>query len=216
MSYIQLIKGKNKKNLDILISFYNNVWGGYAEYVDYDKALYCMFKKDNEGNFSKMAKVVVLNKMYSAGMKDVQLESFVKDFDWVISGRQYKKYGGDYKSNQLLSLESKLCHWNNEVNDKSKTSPIYDNNVRVVISHYTGVSKSSMNGNFKDTKKAVDDFITKYLGGDIKDPITVTVEGLPSEISIYRLVDKFLWLSYKIIKNGRMVPEDVKKQFNAI
>lgn len=222
MQYIQLKEENKEANLQTLIHFYNSVWGVYEEYVENDKALYFIFDDKNSAIFSKRAKVIILNTMYSAGMKDVQKDDFVDNFDWTVSGKKYKKNGGDYRSTQLLSLESKLCHWKSEVNNQSKALPIYDNNVKWGLDYYrqdklrrdSQNSRNARYQRFPALQKAVDEFITKYLGKEGSDVIQTQkeVEGLPNAISIYRLVDKFLWLSYKI--NHGKVPQNVKDAYN--
>jgi hypothetical protein len=200
----------DKINLDDLITFYNNVWGEYKEYVENDKSLYFIFDKKNEHIFSKRVKVLTLNKMYSAGLDDIQINNFCNKFEWDITCEKYQKNGDNGKAKKQISIESKLCHWNSEVNNLENAVPIYDRNVRKALSYYK-IKAEKNTVDFLKIKSQIDTFISKFLGK--KETVKVNVDGLPPQISIYRLVDKFLWLSYKMRYNEDKL-EGLIKQYN--
>ena len=198
MSNIYLLDLKNKQNnLKILINFYNNVWCKLDHYYENDKLLYSLFSSNN---YSPRLKALLLNKLYSAGMRDIQLINFADQIESVdllkIEANQYTGLynDGSVFSSKLTSLESKYLHWKNEVSD-SQFSPIFDSNVKNELKKY---QKNSII-TFSDLKKSIDHFIREYLS--INDPENQSIElncELHNKISIYRLVDKFLWLSNKI------------------
>ena len=198
MSNIYLLDLKNKQNnLKILINFYNNVWCKFDHYYENDKLLYSLFSSIN---YSPRLKALILNKLYSAGMRDIQLINFSKQIESVdLLKIEVNQYVGLYNdgstfSSKLTSLESKYLHWKNEVSN-SQFSPIFDSNVKNELKKY------QMNSivTFSDLKQSIDHFIREYLS--INDPENQSIElksELHNKISIYRLVDKFLWLSNKI------------------
>ena len=198
MSNIYLLDLKNKQNnLDILINFYNNVWCKLDHYYENDKLLYSLFSSNN---YSPRLMALILNKLYSAGMRDIQLINFADQIESVdllkIEANQYTGLynDGSVFSSKLTSLESKYLHWKNEVSD-SQFSPIFDSNVKNELKKY---QKNSII-TFSDLKQSIDNFIKEYLS--INDPENHSIElncELHNKISIYRLVDKFLWLSNKI------------------
>jgi hypothetical protein len=133
MSNIYLLDLKNKQNnLDILINFYNNAWCKLDHYYENDKLLYSLFSSNN---YSPRLMALILNKLYNAGMRDIQLINFSKHIESLdllkIEANQYTGLynDGSVFSSKLTSLESKYLHWKNEVSD-SQFSPIFDSNVK--------------------------------------------------------------------------------------
>ena len=208
MSNIYLLDFKNKhSNLEILIDFYKNVWCEYNHYYENDKLLYSLFSSNN---YSPRLKALILNKLYSAGMKDIQLINFSEQIESVdllkIEANQYTGLynDGSVFSSKLISLESKYLHWKNEVSD-SQFSPIFDSNVKNELKKY---QKNSII-TFTDLKQSIYNFIKEYLS--INDPENQRIElkcGLHHAASVYRLVDKYLWLSNKI----RMISDNKSSQ----
>ena len=190
---IKLKKNNSKENLTILKDFYVNVWAKFERYRENDVFLYVLFKNKK---VSERIKIEILNKFYSAGMKDVQIYSFIEnkknlklntigDFEY-----EYKKH----KKTKLISLESKYLHWKDEVNGSKNSYPIYDSKVRNELKLYSLQSKL----NYLDLKAKIDEFIKTYLGNEVRSFVDINeIDGLPKSISIYRLVDKFLWLNNK-------------------
>ena len=190
---IKLKKNNSKENLTILKDFYVNVWAKFERYRENDVFLYVLFKNKK---VSERIKIEILNKFYSAGMKDVQIYSFIEnkknlklntigDFEY-----EYKKH----KKTKLISLESKYLHWKDEVNGSKNSYPIYDSKVRNELKLYSLQSKL----NYSDLKAKIDEFIKTYLGNEVRSFVDINeIDGLPKSISIYRLVDKFLWLNNK-------------------
>lgn len=198
MSNIYLLDQKNKQdNLEILINFYHKVWCKLDYYYENDMLLYSLFSSKK---YSPRLKALILNKLYSAGMKDIQLINFSEKIENLntseIGTNHYLGLGNEdaeFKS-KLTSLESKYLHWENEVSG-SQFSPIFDSNVKNELKKYTKFKID----NFSNLKEAIDHFIREYLS--INDPEKQSIElncELHNRISIYRLVDKFLWLSNKI------------------
>ena len=190
---IKLKKNNSKENLTILKDFYVNVWAKFERYRENDVFLYVLFKNKK---VSERIKIEILNKFYSAGMKDVQIYSFIEnkknlklntigDFEY-----EYK----NHKKTKLISLESKYLHWKDEVNGSKNSYPIYDSKVRNELKLYSLQSKL----NYSDLKAKIDEFIKTYLGNEVRSFVDINeIDGLPKSISIYRLVDKFLWLNNK-------------------
>ena len=144
------------------------------------------------------------------------------NFDSIIESLVNQKiYNGDKERQFYVQIEtsfvSKYFHWYNEVNDYGNASPIYDGNVK------NGLEKYVFGENIKDmgTLKESND---KFIGNlELKDD-KINSESLVganrindwgnfsrienyeskennclyNNVSIYRLVDKFLWLTYKI------------------
>jgi hypothetical protein len=208
MSNIYLLDLKNKhSNLEILIDFYKNVWCEYNHYYENDKLLYSLFFSNN---YSPRLKALILNKLYSAGMKDIQLINFSEQIESVdllkIEPNQYIGLynDGSLFNSKLTSLESKYLHWKNEVNN-SQFSPIFDSNVTNELQKY----QYKKINEFSDLKINIDCFIKEYLS--INDPENQRIElkcGLHDAVSVYRLVDKYLWLSNKI----RMIGDNKSSQ----
>ena len=99
-----------------------------------------------------------------------------------------------HKKTKLISLESKYLHWKDEVNGSKNSYPIYDSKVRNELKLYSLQSKL----NYLDLKAKIDEFIKTYLGNEVRSFVDINeIDGLPKSISIYRLVDKFLWLNNK-------------------
>ena len=143
------------------------------------------------------------------------------NFDSIIESLVNQKIDNGNTERQFYvqaetSFVSKYFHWYNEVNN-SEVSPIYDGNVK------NGLEKYVFGENIKDmgTLKESND---KFIGNlELKDD-KINSESLVganrindwgnfsrienyeskennclyNNVSIYRLVDKFLWLTYKI------------------
>lgn len=203
------------KNLKILKDFYVNDWGGLDSYVKNDKILYEIFKKDHDNkDFIIHARVGMLSEMYSARVDNIP--DMVEILKKEKGEHEYKsihdKYCGSKNGNKdLKSFISKYVHWYNEVNNY-KAIPIYDSEVREMI--FDSFEKTQ-NGkrtiinvndkNFtKNSLRTIDSLfeaIDKYIEMHFNDKGThrekVQIKDLHEEVSIYRLVDKFLWLSSK-------------------
>jgi hypothetical protein len=126
------------------------------------------------------------------------------------------------------SFISKYCHWHHEVNKSENHFPIFDKNVKYSLVYYqmtvTEIKKYERLKYFVDKfieeylpkeYKSLDDEYKiknrnesrheKLVGVDrikLKLEIKIGENDVPNslheEISIYRLVDKFLWLQYEI------------------
>lgn len=144
------------------------------------------------------------------------------NFDSIIESLVNQKiYNGDKERQFYVQIEtsfvSKYFHWYNEVNDYGNASPIYDGNVK------NGLEKYVFGKNIKDMgdlKESIDKFIVNLELKDDKINSESLVGAnrindwgnfsrienyeskenncLYNNVSIYRLVDKFLWLTYKI------------------
>jgi len=183
-----------------------------------------------------------------------------KDFDSIINVLSNQK--NEQKENNCTtemqfsvrketSFVSKYFHWYNEVND-GDASPIYDGNVK------NGLKKYVFGENIKDMgtlKESIDKFIGNLELKDDKinsESLVGTnriidwgnfsrIENYESKennclynnVSIYRLIDKFLWLTYKIAeakseknesvnqdaggkKNKPQIPEKVINEFDEL
>ena len=206
--------------LGFLKHFYFKVWGSYADYVENDLVLYEIFKKGNdEKDFIIEARIAVLDKMYGTRIKafrkitEIFKEKNIKNeknyFDSIIKSLVNQKIdNGDTERQFYVQVEtsfvSKYFHWYNEVNN-GDASPIYDGNVK------NGLEKYGFGENIKDMgtlKESINEFIGNMgLEGttriNIKNKKITNfqeeeLDCLYENISIYRLVDKFLWLTYKI------------------
>jgi len=130
------------------------------------------------------------------------------------------KNNGSSRYSHLISLESKFLHWSSEVSYQ-ESLPIYDNNVKnelkIAKKHYF----KNYNNNLFDDKvfsKIPNEFekfnlkiicyIKNYLLQDPDVRIPLKIDRLHNEVSIYRLVDKFLWL------NNKLRNLDIKLQHN--
>ena len=261
-SYPKIEEIKEYKNdfgvgaLGFLKHFYVKVWGSYADYVENDLVLYEIFKKGNdEKDFIIEARVAVLDKMYGTRIKAFRkiTEIFKKNikndknnFDSIIEILvNQKKDNGDTERQFYVQAEtsfvSKYFHWYNEVN-VGDASPIYDGNVKNGLKKYG--SEKNIN-DIKNLKISIDDFIGNLgLKGTnrindwgsfprIKNYKSKENNCLYNNVSIYRLVDKFLWLTYKIAeakskknesvnqdasdkKNKPQIPNEVMQEFNKL
>ena len=134
----QLRQENEGKNLEILKKFYTDVWSNCLEYVENDKLLYDIFK---DKNYSPRIKAVVLNDLYSAGMKGIQIYDFAEEIQELKEDEIGKKqYTGRNNANKeirnfLISLESKYLHWHNEANNLDSI-PIYDGKARNELANY--------------------------------------------------------------------------------
>lgn len=121
-----------------------------------------------------------------------------------------------------ISFFSKYCHWYNEVNNH-KAMPIYDKNVRVGLACYnndeefekiyenTYQSIRTYSTGEKALLDQVNKFITNlelYESGNLLGE-SRNITGINEKVSIYRLVDKFLWLTFKILVSK--IEEKAKK-----
>lgn len=136
------------------------------------------------------------------------------------------------------SFISKYCHWHHEVNISKNHFPIFDNNVKYSLVYYqmtgTEIKKYKHLKYFVD--KFIEEYLPekykdlddrykikdrnesspeKLVGVDriklkleIKIEKTVDPNSLHEEISIYRLVDKFLWLQYEI--HSKILKKNIK------
>jgi hypothetical protein len=193
---------KEKINLNFLIEFYEKVWFEYASHKKNDEMLYELFnKKNGNEDFMLCARIYTLSGMYSARVYNVHdmLEAIrcahakQELYNSDILENYCKKEG----NHKLISFISKYCHWYNEVNNIGQATPIYDGNVRDALKHY----KCETNGKIKDyegLKDGVDEFIKEVVKESSDTVISLPIGGLHTQLSIYRLVDKFLWLSYKV------------------
>lgn len=125
------------------------------------------------------------------------------------------------------SFISKYCHWHHEVNISKNHFPIFDKNVKYSLVYYqmTGAEIKNYEHLKYFVDKFIEEYLPdKYENLDDKykiddrdksrpekltgvDRINLKLEineeidsknTLHKEISIYRLVDKFLWLQYEI------------------
>ena len=220
MSKYSELQGNHEDNLKIIKIFYTKVWGSYEKYVQNDKVLYSIFL--DEKKCEPLTKAVVLNNFYSAGMFADQAEEFAEHIKLNHNDNELgkKKYRGK-KPRRLLSMESKYVHWYAEVNGGIKR-PIYDKNVREVLNYYKKndgkpylcfENKKNRSCDYKELNEAIDDFNSEKFGKDGNSSIEIDhkIDNIPKIKSLYRLVDKFLWLQYKI-ENGK-VPKPVKTKF---
>ena len=240
-SYPKIEEIKEYKNdfgvgaLGFLKHFYVEVWGSYADYVENDLVLYEIFKKGNdEKDFIIEARVAVLDKMYGTRIKafrkitEIFKENIKNDknnknnFDSIIESLVNQKIDNGNTERQFYvqaetSFVSKYFHWYNEVNN-SEVSPIYDGNVK------NGLKKYVFGENIKDMgtlKESINEFIGNMgLEGttriNIKNKKITNfqeeeLDCLYENISIYRLVDKFLWLTYKIAETKPEENESVNQ-----
>ena len=180
------------------------------KYLENDKELYGLFKKNNKKEKEKCQK---LNQFYFAGIKNTKHLEIIIEIIRDLPDKEICPQGlllkiKEKKLSLYQSFISKYCHWHHEVNISKNHFPIFDNNVKYSLVYYqmTGTEIKK----YKHLKYFVDKFIEEYLpeklvGVDriklkleIKIEKTVDPNSLHEEISIYRLVDKFLWLQYEI------------------
>ena len=239
-SYPEIKKIQNYKSdegfgvgaLGFLKHFYVKVWGSYVDYVENDLVLYEIFKKENDDEkFIIEARIAVLDKMYGTRIKAFRkiTEIFKKNikneennFDSIIESLVNQKIDNGNTERQFYvqaetSFVSKYFHWYNEVNN-GDASPIYDGNVK------NGLEKYGFGENIKDMgtlKESINEFIGNMgLEGatriNIKNKKIENFQNkehdcLYENISIYRLVDKFLWLTYKIAETKPEENESVNQ-----
>jgi len=210
---LALDKENKEENLKKLKNFYENSWCNpeisekQSYYIENDIALYELFNKKDEiceqcKNINSKYSTRISNKdikiisgiikKYIEDELDLNPESFLEKF---------KENGGlkNYKS-----FISKYCHWYYEVKNYGQIHfPIYDKYVRFGLIYYN-VSYLCVE-DFNKLKNLIDKFIEDYLPNKGYERIEIKLNKLkqndfPEKISIYRLVDKFLWLQYKIAK----------------
>ena len=221
-------KGNKKGSIAFLTNFYTEVWAKYTSYSENDKKLYEIFSKEYDKDFMVDARVCLLNWMYGTRINSTRniikiIKKFENSFDsdsvnkMLLEVDGVKKEGDEHIRNET-SFFSKYCHWYNEVNNKTPL-PIYDQNVRVGLLIYEGYDdsdkikkrsfKEKQNINYVDGPEGflerMNLFITKQLElKEVNCRVTINLsDGLKTEVSIHRLVDKFLWLMYKINKDLR-------------
>ncbi len=190
---------KDKINRDFLIGFYKEVWLKFEHYVNNDKVLYELFKKDHDDKeFILHARICALSSMYAAAIDNIphMLETIKNCNNKLVHDEILTRYADDGKNYNLISFISKYCHWYNEVNHVEESTPIYDVNVRNALKHY-GCEKIK---NYEGLKDGTKKFIQEIGGVSFNTIIPLSIDGLHTELSIYRIVDKFLWLSYKVDK----------------
>lgn len=236
-----LDRNDKEGNFKKLINFYTNIWAGAKEgkYLENDKELYELFKKNNE-----IKKCKDLNQLYFAGIKKKEhlkiiIEIIKKLSDEEICPQELLLEIKKEKLSLYQSFISKYCHWHCEVNESENHFPIFDKNVKYSLVYYqmTGAEIKK----YEHLKYFVDKFIEEYLpekyenlddkykknrdescheklvGADrvkLKLEIKIKIEkndathSLHEEISIYRLVDKFLWLQYEI--HSKILKKNIK------
>jgi hypothetical protein len=132
--------------------------------------------------------------MYSTMVKS-------KDLFQVINAATNKKNDDDSNDNRYPSFRSKFKHWQKEVNTTTEASPINDSHVRNMLNKYGFKKIKYISSNYSDSQKilkiAVDEFIKRFLNKKGTERIELKT-AFHDFISIYRLVDKFLWLQGKI------------------
>jgi hypothetical protein len=199
------------------------------KYLENDKNLYESFKKDNE-----IKKCQKLNQLYFAGIPkkkngktlNIIVENIIKPNIKNLSPENLLNDLNEHNNNKTgsekLSLYqsfiSKYCHWHHEVNISENHFPIFDKNVKYSLVYYqmTGAEIKK----YEHLKYFVDKFIEEYLPKkltganriELKLEIKIEKNNVPEllheEISIYRLVDKFLWLQYEI--HSKILKENIK------
>lgn len=209
-------------SLNFLKKFYKEVWAKSSSYGENDKKLYEIFKKEHdEKEFIIETRVLLLDYMYGT-----QIKSVLEIIDIIRDKKPSEGFKSDSVNNMLnevkikkqtnpkiryeTSFFTKYCHWYNEVNNK-EPMPIYDKNVRVGLSIYNGTKdfecarkesskiKYDSDSFGKEIKKFMEnlDLLKLLQNGKID-----LGDGFPKQVSVYRLVDKFLWLMYKIKINA--------------
>ena len=218
-------------NFKKLINFYTNIWAGAKEgkYLKNDIELYELFKKDDE-----IEKCKNLNQLYFAGIpKEKDDKTLKKIVENIINPeinnlspenllKALNEYNIKNDDKEKLSLYqsfiSKYCHWHHEVNISKNHFPIFDKNVKYSLVYYqmTGAEIKK----YEHLKYFVDKFIEEYLSEklvgvnriELKLKIKIEKNNVPEllheEISIYRLVDKFLWLQYEI--HSKILKKNIK------
>ncbi len=220
--FINTMIPKEKINLEILRKFYIDVWAKYTPYVENDRALYFIFNHKNDAIFSNRVRGFILNEMYSAFVHDTHLNEVINDYCNFHTSEDVNKEILNLKEqvklnkskNEKIEIDrnypsflSKFSHWRFEANQLWKDAcPIYDNHVRKAL---------KCGNSYENVKAGIEKFIKEKLKiNNLSEPITLKIDGLHEEISIYRLVDKFLWLSGKIMKyqkdkeNGKLKQQD--------
>ncbi len=217
MKYMSNLLNKDNKeqNLEILKVFYNKVWMSDKRYVDNDRALYFIFKQSNKGIFSDNVKGFILNEMYSAFVKNKDLfaviDSVIKKQESKVELFHPETEEITASDNNYPSFRSKFDHWNNEINTNTST-PINDSHVRGKLEEY-GYQRILYN-QYDSLKNTIDTFIKDYLGTTIEGINRIDLKtDFHDTISIYRLVDKFLWLSYRIKQKKYEGGSDVMSEY---
>ncbi len=203
-------------NLNTLKRFYRDVWGSYTECVENDRLFFILFGNINKEN--RIAIVKLLNDKYSTNLRYFgkhhrQTLCNNNEFQTILDRNILENDNDENyalkkesKKIRIVSLMSKYQHWCNETKGVNFI-PIMDKNVKKMLNQY---DNNNDNKTYKLFKGNMDKFIEKYLGkedGNHKVNLEgYAIEGLPKEISAYRLVDKFLWLSYKIINTNNTIP----------
>jgi hypothetical protein len=224
---IYQIKNYEKGSIGFLKNFYTEVWAKYTSYSKNDEKLYEIFSKEYDKDFMIDARVCLLDWMYGTRINSTRnIIKIIKKFENNFNPNSVKemlgevakiKKKGDKNIRNETSFFSKYCHWYNEVNNETPL-PIYDQNVRVGLWIYEGDDgsgktkkrsfKEKQNINYADGAKGflerMNFFITKQLELEGVDRVAIKLsDGLKTEVSIHRLVDKFLWLMYKINRDLR-------------
>ncbi len=199
---IELKEKKYERNIEILKEFYEQVWMQEVTYVENDRALYFIFKQSNSGIFSDNVKGFILNQMYSAGVKNISLFEVIESIKNKKNNINSKELGlltdiENNDNNNYPSFRSKYDHWDNEVNTDIAT-PINDSNVRNMLKKYYN-NYNANNNNSTNLTDTINNFIKDYLGKENGIERIDLKTDFHEKISIYRLVDKFLWLSHKKI-----------------
>ncbi len=154
--------------------------------------------------------------------KEKNIKNEKNYFDSIIKSLVNQKIdNGDTERQFYVQVEtsfvSKYFHWYNEVNDDRYASPIYDGNVKDGLKKY-GFEKNI--NDMENIKKSINEFIVNLELKDhkinseslvgtnrindwgnfprIKNYDNEINNCLYNNVSIYRLIDKFLWLTYKI------------------
>jgi hypothetical protein len=190
-----------EQNLEILKEFYQKDWGGKRN-TDNDKLLYEVFKNKDINE-----RCIELNAKYSTriGVKNGNIKKIAEiiSTETDINPDQLLKKLKEEKLPNYKSFISKYCHWYYEVYQNEKHYPIFDTYVRYGLIYY-GIVYHYID-DFSPLHNSIDHFISTYLPNKGSDRVELKT-SLHHKISVYRLVDKFLWLQYKqSINNAALV-----------
>jgi len=195
-------------NIVSLKKFYCEVWCKLDKITDSDKILYKIFNSELDKNpHINLTRIATLSKLYYAPVDNISdmievinecMEEHecnnknckkILEYDCVIY--KYTSKG----NNKLQSFISKYCHWYNEVNNRQAT-PIIDKYIKSALhcKNYNDVN-DKINSIIANLKTQNNQRI------DLDNCISLGDNILYQNISIYRLIDKYLWTYQKFKDN---------------
>jgi hypothetical protein len=204
-------------NIVFLKNFYCEVWCKLDKMTIADKILYKIFNSELDKNpHINLTRIATLSILYSVPVDNISCmervidecmnehecdnKNCMKILEYDCFFKKYTNQG----NNKLQSFISKYCHCYSEVNNRQAT-PIIDKYIKLALQCK----------NYNDVKEKIK-LIIKNLETednqriDLDNCISLGDNILYQNISIYRLIDKYLW-TYQKFKNNTEIPNKILK-----